>query len=247
MVSNKLSINYSKTKYTLFHRQRIQNLFSLYINNNKIEKVNCIEYLGVKIDDKLTWREHIKHIEGKLSSACGAIYRLRQTVRQECLRTFYFAHAYFHLQYSILAWFNTSNQCLQRVNSIHGKLVRLMTLHGPLKDFYFSADEMFKNMDLLKIKDIFELELGKFMHRAQSNELPENFEKYFTRIENMHSHNLRSIKNKTFYTKHTNTAKYKNWLTNSGVELWKNIAPEMKKLPFKSFSAKCKQNIIDSY
>ena len=113
MVSNKLSINYSKTKYMLFHRQRTQNLFSLYINNNKIEKVNCIEYLGAKIDDKLTWREHIKHIESKLSSACGAIYRLRQTVSEEYVRTFYFAHAYFHLQYSILAWFNTSNQCLQ--------------------------------------------------------------------------------------------------------------------------------------
>ena len=122
-----------------------------------------------------------------------------------------------------------------------------MTLHGPLKDFYFSADEMFKNMDLLKIKDIFELELGKFMHRAHSNELPENFVDYFTRIENMHSHNLRSIKNKTFYTKRTNTMKYKNWLTNSGVELWKNVTPEMKALPFKSFSSKYKQNIIDSY
>ena len=88
MVSNKLSINYSKTKYTLFHRQRIQNLFSLYINNNKIEKVNCVEYFDVKIDDKLTWREHIKHIESKLSSACGAIYCLRKRVSQEYLHTF---------------------------------------------------------------------------------------------------------------------------------------------------------------
>ena len=122
-----------------------------------------------------------------------------------------------------------------------------MTLHGPLKDFHFSANEMFKNMDLLKIQDIFELELGKFMHRAQSNELPENFKNYFTRIENMHSYNLRSIKTKTFHTKFTNTSKYKNWLTNSGVELWKNITPEMKELTYKSFAAKYKQNIIDSY
>merc|ERR1712150_140060 len=101
MVSNKLSINYSKTKYMLFHRQRNQNPFSLFINGKRIEKVNCIEYLEVKIDDKLTWTNHIKHIEGKLSSACGAVYRLRQHVSQECLRIFYFAHAYFHLQYSV--------------------------------------------------------------------------------------------------------------------------------------------------
>ena len=85
-----------------------------------------------------------------------------------------------------------------------------MTLHGPLKDFHFSANEMFKNMELLKIEDIFKLELAKFMHRAESKTLPENFESYFTRIETMHSYNLRSIRNKTFYTKSTKIAKYRN-------------------------------------
>ena len=247
MASNKLSINYKKTKYMLFHRQRNQSPFSLYINDKKIEKVKCIKYLGIKIDDRLTWREHIKFIEGKLSSACGAIYRLRQSVSQQCLRSFYFAHAYFHLQYSILAWFNTKKQYIQRINSLHGKLIRLMTLHGPLKDFHFSANEMFKNMDLLKTEDIFKLELAKFMHRAESKNLPENFENYFTRIENMHSYNLRSAKQKNFYTKPTNTAKYRNWLTNSGVTLWQNIPSEMKKLSYKNFAKKYKQNIIELY
>ena len=122
-----------------------------------------------------------------------------------------------------------------------------MTLHGPLKDFYFSANEMFKNMDLLKTEDIFKLELAKFMHRAESKNLPENFENYFTRIENMHSYNLRSVKQKTFYTKATNTAKYKNWLTNSGVTLWQSIPTDMKKLSYKNFANKFKQNVIESY
>ena len=122
-----------------------------------------------------------------------------------------------------------------------------MTLHGPLQDFYFSANEMFKNMNLLKIEDIFLLELAKFMHRAHSKNLPSNFETYFTRIEDMHNYNLRSIKNKTFYTKSTNTAKYRKWLTNSGVELWKTITPELKNLSYKCFSQKYKQNIVDSY
>ena len=102
-------------------------------------------------------------------------------------------------------------------------------------------------MDLLKTEDIFLIELGKFMHRAHSNNLLSNFEAYFTRIENMHNYNLRSIKNKTFYTKSTKTKRYKKWLTNSGVELWKNIAPELKNLPYKSFTQKYKEIIIKSY
>ena len=63
----------------------------------------------------------------------------------------------------------------------------------------------------------------------------------------MHSYNLRSIRNKTFYSKSANTAKYRSWLTNSGVNLWQGISSEMKKLPYKSFADKYKQNIIDSY
>ena len=122
-----------------------------------------------------------------------------------------------------------------------------MTLHGPLQEFYFSAKEMFKNMNILKIEDICLLELGKFMHRVNSNDVPSNFENYFTRIENMHSYNLRSIRNKTFYTKHVNTNKYKNWLTNSGVNLWEKIDPEMKKLSYKVFAKKYKEYIVDSY
>ena len=67
----------------------------------------------------------LDYIEGKLSAACGAIYRLREKVNQECLRSFYFAHIYFHLQYSILAWYNTQKCNLKRVESIHCKAVRL--------------------------------------------------------------------------------------------------------------------------
>ena len=231
----------------LFHRQPNQRPFSLFINDNKIKQVNCFKYLGVRIDDKLKWTDHIKHIEGKLSSACGAMYRLREIVNQQCLRSFYFAHAYFHLQYAILAWYNTQSKYLKRLNSLHGKLIRLMTLHGPLKNFFFSADEMFKNMEILKVQDIYKLEVGKFMHRAKSRNLPETFDNHFIRIENMQSHPLRSININPFYAKPTNTAKYRKWLTNYGIELWNNFDPELKKLSYKCFSVRYKTNLLDLY
>ena len=231
----------------LINRRNDYTPFSLYINDHKIEQVHSIKYLGIHIDDKLNWKQHIKYVEGKISSACGAIYRLRQTLDQNFLRTFYFAHAYFHLQYSVLAWCNTTKDNLQRLNSLHGKLVRLMTLHGPLKDFYFSANEMFKNMDLLRLDDIYQLELAKFMHRAYANDLPQNFNIYFTRIEDMHKYNLRSIKNKTFYSKASKTKKYRQWITNSGVDLWQKIPAELKTLSLNAFSKQYKDTIVDAY
>ena len=122
-----------------------------------------------------------------------------------------------------------------------------MTLHGPLQNFHFSGKEMLKNMDILPIEDIYKLELGKFMHRVHAKNLPENFENYFKRIQNMHNYPLRSIRNKAFYPKSTNTAKYQNWLTNAGVELWWDLDPGIKNLPYKSFAQKYKQNLLDTY
>ena len=102
-------------------------------------------------------------------------------------------------------------------------------------------------MNILKLEDIKKLELGKFMHRAHSKQLPENFENHFTRIENMLNFKLRSVKTKTFFTKSTNTEKYRNWLTNSGIQLWKDLNPELKSLPYKRFAKQFKNDILVSY
>ena len=71
MASNKLTLNYSKTKFMLVHRKNKQPLLNLYVRDHKIEQVKTIEYLGIKIDEKLNWSEQIKNVETKLSQACG--------------------------------------------------------------------------------------------------------------------------------------------------------------------------------
>ena len=52
------------------------------INDLKIKQANWAKYLGVFLDDKLTWNKHIEHIETKLSAASGATYKLQKYVPQ---------------------------------------------------------------------------------------------------------------------------------------------------------------------
>ena len=84
MQSNRLSLNHSKTKFMLVHSKKSYQHFNLYINNNRIERTKTYEYLGVTIDEKLSWSNQIKDVESKLSQACGAISRIRPLVDQEC-------------------------------------------------------------------------------------------------------------------------------------------------------------------
>ena len=62
--ANKLSINVEKTKFSLFHKsgKKYSNPShppTLKINNYDIERVNTMKFLGVLLDDDLSWKEHI--------------------------------------------------------------------------------------------------------------------------------------------------------------------------------------------
>ena len=48
-----------------------------------------------------------------------------------------------------------------------------------------------KNLSLLKLEDIYKLELAKFMYQLSFNKLPKIIELAFPKIENIHNHNTR--------------------------------------------------------
>ena len=84
--SNKLSLNTQKTFYLLFHRARIKGNNSVVkINDCVLNRVNIIKYLGVIIDHKLKWCEHISYVKNKVSKGLGIIL--------------YYTHQYIILEY----------------------------------------------------------------------------------------------------------------------------------------------------
>ena len=55
-------------------------LFILKINNLSIERADYIQYLGVLLDDKLSWKYHLQKLHKKLSNICGLIFKQRHYV-----------------------------------------------------------------------------------------------------------------------------------------------------------------------
>ena len=79
--SNKLSLNTQNTFYLLFHRARIKgNTSVVKINDCVLNRVNIIKYLGVIIDHKLKWCEHISYVKNKVSKGLGIIFKARMFV-----------------------------------------------------------------------------------------------------------------------------------------------------------------------
>ena len=64
---NKLSLNLSKTNFMVFGQPNAPCEYKISIDNIKIEQVNCIKFLGIYIDCKLTWSQHVNTIHTKIA------------------------------------------------------------------------------------------------------------------------------------------------------------------------------------
>ena len=62
---NKLFLTYLKTTYFLcnnLHYQSIKDKFTVVMNQKLLERNDFVQYLGVYIDEKLTWSVHINKL-----------------------------------------------------------------------------------------------------------------------------------------------------------------------------------------
>ena len=84
--ANKLTLNADKTKYIVFGTNRQlthKNDLNLKVGNKKIERVSSMKYLGIILDENLSFTEHIKYIFNKSTKKLGILRRAREYLDQK--------------------------------------------------------------------------------------------------------------------------------------------------------------------
>ena len=111
--ANKLSLNAIKTKYIVirepYDKSDITGL-SLSINGVPLSQIGnaygekSTKFIGIYIDEFLTWNYHLTHINNRISRALFMIRQTKHFLPVASLRTLYFAMIHPHISYGILAW-----------------------------------------------------------------------------------------------------------------------------------------------
>ena len=119
---NKLSLNVGKTKFSLFHKSGKKysipsHLPTLKINNHDIERVNTIKFIGVLLDDNLSWKKHIKYLENKIATNMGLMYRAKPFLDKESLLVLCYSYIHWYLNYPNLAWGSAYPKNLKKLRS----------------------------------------------------------------------------------------------------------------------------------
>uniref|UniRef100_A0A8C6MDJ7 Reverse transcriptase domain-containing protein n=1 Tax=Nothobranchius furzeri TaxID=105023 RepID=A0A8C6MDJ7_NOTFU len=103
---NKLSMNVTKTKFIIFGNRKITNEIIIKINGIVIEQVHTYKFLGITIDEKLSWKPHIDDIKLKISKNIGLMSRMRFVLNIKSLQILYNSFILPYLSYGVEIWGN---------------------------------------------------------------------------------------------------------------------------------------------
>ena len=175
MRSNLLHINLTKSVYMHFRPGKYSscararpygNEKALSLNGYKLSKVDKVRFLGVIIDDELSWNQHIEYLREKLNASIAVIKRIIKFIPKSEYLKIYNSLFKSHLTYCISCWGGVPKYRLSSLFSIQKRCIRLLFGKKPNFDhgtFYETcararpyADHMAKkNYELENTRPIF--------------------------------------------------------------------------------------------
>ena len=123
---NQLVLNYNKTHYLQFNMKNSKDHdLKLNYQGNYIKSFTNTKFLGLIIDDSLSWTAHIDQMMSKLNTACFVIGMIQAMMSQETLRMVYFAYVHSIMSYGIIFWGNQPHS--EKIFKIQKRVIRIIT------------------------------------------------------------------------------------------------------------------------
>ena len=109
--ANKLTLNMDKSKLLYFDLSPAckRDIFDVYINGEPLEFNSKAKYLGVTIDNKLTWHQHIENIKNKINKGIGILKQMHHLLQEDTLVSLFNAFVKLYVDYGSLTWGGTTN------------------------------------------------------------------------------------------------------------------------------------------
>jgi len=243
--ANKLSLNLSKTNCILFRPKNVQLVdnFSLQFGNFNIEAVTETKFLGLWIDEHLTWTKQTRSIYMKTSSGLYMMRNVRNILPAEEKRMLYMSFIHSHLTYGIMLW---------GPMALAGERSKLFTQQKKAlriidnAPYNAHASPLFKKHTILKLEDMVELELAKFMYSFARRLLPPPLMNFYQSNDQRHNYNTRG-KRYASTPSHSTAIFNKSYLVR-GPAIWRTLIYGVKEsVSVGSLTSKIKDGKIDKY
>ena len=138
-----------------------------------IQREHVTKFLGVFIDENLSWKQHIEILSSKISKNIGILYKSRDALSRQCLKQLYFSFIHGYVNYLLIAWAATSQSKLERLNRCQKHATRVIYR-------YTHASPLLNDMKALNVFRLNIFNILCFMYNCKQNLNPPVFCNIFT-------------------------------------------------------------------
>ena len=165
--AKKLSLNISKTKLIIFHRNTasIDHILKLKLDGKTLIPSASVKYLGGLLDKHLQWNDQIAHVKIKLNRAIAILSKIRHNANPTILKAV--CHFLFgsNILYSAQLWGQTNLANQNSFQVLQNRAIGKMCFKKPNEAV--SGD--FKNFGILKFHDLIKLQNRIFICQLEQD------------------------------------------------------------------------------
>ena len=240
--ANKISLNTKKTELILFKSLRtdltkrnnklLPKCLNFRISGQRIHPSKTIKYLGVLLDENLSFKPHLNELSLKLNRSNGMLAKIRHFVNLETLISIYHAIFGSHLRYACQIWGQTRGPQLAKIASLQNRAMKIIFF----QPYNFDCKILYNLSNILHIYEVVEFLNCLFVWDQQHLKLPKAFDNLFSDRINC-GHNLRSVTNNNLTVPIKQTFTYGiNSITYQCILSWNTLPNEIKINPIYSRS-----------
>ena len=226
---NKLMLNASKTKYMIYsissRTANIPSELSVKIDSDIIEKVDNYSFLGIKINQNLSWKPHMFEILSKIQRNLGIVRKIARFLDKNSLLQLYHSLIMSYIRNGIVVWFHSHAAIRKKIQACANKFLRII-FHLKPRD---SVRAVMKEHKLLSVNQIYHLEVAKIMQKYSLKTIPSPFFDIFRgqiRTTQTRTRSASSIVRAT-----SSTAKCAQSIRCTGPQVWNSLPHDIRFLP----------------
>ena len=239
--TNRLNLNKLKTEFMLSRTSanilKIGELLAIRIDGHTIKRVRKPEYLGIIIDEKLTWEHHIDYISLKIKRNTGILRRVKGDNPKRSLTLLYKTLVEPYLSYYNKTWGTCSSSSLDRLQALQNRAVRTVA------NFKYEGTDhakLLKELDWLNVREIIEYDTASLVYKIENDLAPAHMKNMFMQSSEVHAYSTRSAASGDFHLANGNLNIGKASIFYHGAYIWNQLPVQIREAQ----SIKCFQNCL---
>jgi len=235
--ANRLSLNIGKTTFMIVSDCETIDVPPVCIGGRDIIRVGEARFLGITIDEKLTFRQHVVNLSKSLSRSIGMINRIADLIPPRVKKALYYSLVYSRVSYGIVVWGRSSvgnatimDRLLRRAHRCisHPRCAQLNM------GLFFNFDSVYRYFTAIKL------------YKVVNQDQHPYFSRIFDDLQPVHNYSTRFSNTDNFNVPRYTKTKCQRGFVYQAVAIWNSLPEELRSSPPNVFKWKLKMELLST-